>query len=695
MAAAAPGNEPKREFSGRVSLIGAEHAVPGSIFRLSLHLYTSTPEVSADRLETNLWFDRRFFAFERAEGAAGPVRSEPGRLRLAAEIKSPMAKEHQGEYRASRVVQLYFRALSGSGESDIILEGTRIFQKGEPIRMQRLMTDHARVRLHPRSPEDKNGDGLVSIGDLAVSAGAADERKIAEKLQIYPYKRVIVIGLDGAGNAVSPDAPYYPLLTAHSRRIGERFRLPHLRSLLEKGAVSYTVHSSEPTSSSPNWGAMLTGVEYGKHGVSNQVSGEAYYGGRYPTVFSRLRELAPERRLAFFSHWSHLRDGHIEPEAGVSVYSGEDDALVNQLVRYIESGQAVDTSLVFLVLDEVDNAGHARGWFTRSYYQALEQADQKVGRIYEALSRNGLLDDTLVLFVADHGGGTTAVGKALYRSRTHSHGGKQAATVFFGASGRTVAGERRLTGGRTRDVAATILSALGDERRIGDSRPLPGMFRPKEAGQASPDRMAALRSGKGAAGAAASAGIAQATSGAPLASPGAPSAAQAQQAVSPSAPASLAGRPTASVPSAPASRAASLSAPAGQVRLVRSLRPARPGYELSLAGTGSRTKAAVVRLSIGMGSRWNRPASALVDAVPLAPGVRAYLLPDPAHPGEVRLVVTSSGLLPLDKPLVRLVRPLAPAKEAVRLRLRPIEAAVADRDGVETLPAVKVISTLR
>jgi len=625
-------------FSGSIALLGAEHASPGGAFRLSLHIYSAGSAVMPDRVETDIWYDRKLFAFDHAVGLAEPAVREPGRVRVAAKASHPFPPAGRGEYRKSRVAELYFRPIAPAGEGRFVLQGTKFTRLGESLSVAHLTYGQAAVRIHPRQGEDRNGDGLVSIGDMALGAGGSGEQKkrIANKLALYPYKHVVVIGLDGAGNSVSPDAPYYRLLTAHALRKSDRFALPNLRSILNGGAVSYTASSTLPTSSSPNWGAMLTGVDYAKHGISNTRSGEAYYNGPYPTVFSRLREMVPERRLALFAHWDHLLNGHVEPAAGVTVFSGSDDKLVKDFADYVDSGQAADSALMFLVLDEVDNAGHDRGWFTRSYYRALQRADRKVGEVYAALRRNGLLDDTLVLLVADHGGGTSTAIKAAYRSHSHSHGGKQAATVFFAAAGRTVTAggvtsggnrEHLLSGGHTRDVAATILAALGDERPIGDSRPLPGMFRPAAAGQ---------RRG----------GIFPASSARPF-SP-------------------------------------------GKVRLQS--QPSAPGsalteYSLSLEGTGIRTKAAVVRIAPGAGSGPGAGVSPALRAVPLAAGVRAYLTPDRNRPGAVNLIVVAAGTLPQKAPLVRLALPKSAAGAAA---IQPLQAAVADSNGFETLPAVEL-----
>ena len=58
-----------------------------------------------------------------------------------------------------------------------------------------------------------------------------------------------------------------------------------------------------------------------------------------------------------------------------------------------------------------DKIGHAHGWGTAAYVLALEHVDREVGEFFKDLKKAGLLEETHVLVVSDHGG----VG--------HGHGG--------------------------------------------------------------------------------------------------------------------------------------------------------------------------------------------------------------------------------------------------------------------------------
>ncbi len=125
---------------------------------------------------------------------------------------------------------------------------------------------------------------------------------------------------------------------------------------------------------------------------------------------------------------------------------------------------------LFVQLDEVDGAGHHNGYGTHEYFSKITEIDGMVGRMYDAYQAAGIIDDTLFVCIADHGG------------INHSHGGwsDTEKRVFFAASGRGV------TGGEpefavTKDISAVVLYALGldipDYNENGYSSQVPeGMF---------------------------------------------------------------------------------------------------------------------------------------------------------------------------------------------------------------------------
>ena len=73
----------------------------------------------------------------------------------------------------------------------------------------------------------------------------------------------------------------------------------------------------------------------------------------------------------------------------------------DEAARYIEREKP---ELLFVHFSDPDEAGHADGWMTASYRKAALAADACLGTIYRALQQANILDDTLVIVSADHGG---------------------------------------------------------------------------------------------------------------------------------------------------------------------------------------------------------------------------------------------------------------------------------------------------
>lgn len=89
-----------------------------------------------------------------------------------------------------------------------------------------------------------------------------------------------------------------------------------------------------------------------------------------------------------------------------------------------------------------------------------------------------MLDDTLIVMLPDHGGGTENPDKTLGSATSHGQDSALATTTFLAASGRTVATDidkEILQGGTTKDLNATVLKALG-VNAMGDSNVINGMF---------------------------------------------------------------------------------------------------------------------------------------------------------------------------------------------------------------------------
>lgn len=263
------------------------------------------------------------------------------------------------------------------------------------------------------------------------------------------YKHVFIIGVDGAGGAFrTVDTPNFDRIFAD-------------------GAVKYDVRTEVLSDSGPNWASMLTGVSYFKHRIHNGNSGEVQRDSstKYPTIFGIARKARPDAQLASFVNWNNVNFGMIETDIGVTEHqNGDDNALTDDICAYFEAGNR--PTIFFVQIDLVDAAGHAHGSDSAEYRDAIRTADGYIGRIHDALSRNGLLDDGLFIVTADHGhkieGG-------------HGRFSKREQLTTIAAAGKTViAGGRMDKLTRDRDIAAIALYALGLDKTDRMTARLPG-----------------------------------------------------------------------------------------------------------------------------------------------------------------------------------------------------------------------------
>ncbi|MBQ7688573.1 MAG: alkaline phosphatase [Clostridia bacterium] len=277
---------------------------------------------------------------------------------------------------------------------------------------------------------------VLMIFPFSAAASAASHTKSPS---FGAYKHVFIIGVDGAGRFIK-DAD-----------------TPNFDRIFKNGAVKYTARTEVPTDSGPNWGSILTGVSYFKHKIHNGNSGERQRTSdtKYPTVFTYVRRAQPDAELASFVNWNNVNFGMIETDIGVTeVRVGDDAALTDEICAYFDEGNA--PAVFFVQLDGVDAAGHAHGSASDEYFAAIHTADGYVGRIYDAVDRNGLMEDGLFIVVADHG-----------HKKTGGHGrfSRRETDTTIAVAGKTV-----VPGGtldkttRDRDVAAITLAALGVER---------------------------------------------------------------------------------------------------------------------------------------------------------------------------------------------------------------------------------------
>ena len=253
------------------------------------------------------------------------------------------------------------------------------------------------------------------------------------------YDHVFIIGVDGAG------------------RFFRNADTPNFDRIFDDGAVDYTARAEIITTSAQNWGAILTGVSYLTHKLTNEITGEKERSSdtKYPTIFKYARDAYPDAELASIVNWSNIGKGIIENDINVTkLYPGDDEAVTDAICDYFNAGNS--PKLFFVQLDSVDHVGHESGSRSQEFIDQIETVDGYLGRIYDAIEANGLMENGLFIVVADHG-----------HTLTGGHGGLtlRETQVTLAVKGKTVKdGGTMDADTRNRDVAAIALYALGIEK---------------------------------------------------------------------------------------------------------------------------------------------------------------------------------------------------------------------------------------
>ncbi|MBQ4354778.1 MAG: alkaline phosphatase family protein [Clostridia bacterium] len=269
------------------------------------------------------------------------------------------------------------------------------------------------------------------------------------------YKRVALIGVDGAGNFF------------------RNADTPNLDRIFRDGSVAYDVYTSKPSISAECWGSMLHGVTPDMHRLTNGICSSIPYDTKslFPSAFRVIRENDPDCELASFCNWNPINFGIIENDLGVYKDTARDAELTDRICAYLEEH---DPKFLFVQFDEVDGAGHRNDYGTKAHLDQITITDGYIGRIWEAYEKRGFIEDTLFIVTADHGG---------FRC---SHGGETDAEmlVMYALSGRTVQKGGAAADMQIRDSASVVLYALGYEQPESWTSMVPsGVFEGVTAGE--------------------------------------------------------------------------------------------------------------------------------------------------------------------------------------------------------------------
>jgi predicted AlkP superfamily pyrophosphatase or phosphodiesterase len=230
---------------------------------------------------------------------------------------------------------------------------------------------------------------------LALSAilfmGACAPKETAQTEPIASH--VILIGLDGWGTWCM-----------------EKGECPFIREMMQEGSFTLNKRTVLPSSSGPNWAAMMNGTPVEATGIiSNNATPDfkplvLTEHNAQPTFFHQLKQVCPEAETGVICEWGDFMN-YTDPACVDYQKKIEDpetftEAVVEESVKYIQEKKPV---LCFIHIDALDHKGHANGQGSPEYYAELPLVDSRVQRIVEGIKAAGIYEDSIIMLTSDHG----------------------------------------------------------------------------------------------------------------------------------------------------------------------------------------------------------------------------------------------------------------------------------------------------
>ncbi|MDQ3394799.1 MAG: alkaline phosphatase family protein [Bacteroidota bacterium] len=211
----------------------------------------------------------------------------------------------------------------------------------------------------------------------------------------------------------------------------EKVSTPHLDNISQKGGYARIFVGGEkgsynetPTISAPGYMDLLTATWANKHNVWDNYNQEPNY--NYWNIFRLIETGNPDAKTAIFSTWEDNRtilvgegakdaggfkidyafDGFEKdtvrfPHDPLRNYIAKIDSLVVEEAADYISNNGPDLSWVYL--EYPDDVGHGLG-DSDYFYKSVENADQQIGKIWEAVEKRiALGEEWMIVVTTDHG----------------------------------------------------------------------------------------------------------------------------------------------------------------------------------------------------------------------------------------------------------------------------------------------------
>jgi predicted AlkP superfamily pyrophosphatase or phosphodiesterase len=225
---------------------------------------------------------------------------------------------------------------------------------------------------------------------------------------------------------------------------------PNVDRLIASGASTMSARTVMPSVTLPCHMSLFHSVGADRHGITTNTWMPQVR--PIPGLTDALH--AAGKTTAAFFNWEELRDlsrpgslDHIFFSATAGDLSGAGDREIAKAAnQHISEHQP---NFAFVYLGCTDETGHAHGWMTDEYLNAISNADRCIGTVLEAMR-----EESVAVVIADHGG----------HEKTHGTPSDEDMTIPVVISRQGQEARRTLDQDvQITDIAPTIVSLLSVE----------------------------------------------------------------------------------------------------------------------------------------------------------------------------------------------------------------------------------------
>lgn len=211
----------------------------------------------------------------------------------------------------------------------------------------------------------------------------------------WKAKHVVLIGLDGWG--------------AYSV---EKAETPNIKKLMADGSYTLKKRSVLPSSSAVNWASMFMGAGPELHGFTEWgsqkpelPSHEISHYGLFPSIWGLFRDANPNAEMGYIYEWGGMKYlaemQAMNKEVNIAPSESNPRGCTDTAISYIKEARPAFVGIIF---EQPDGVGHGDGHDTPAYYAKMKELDGYIGEIVQAVKDAGMLDETIFILTADHGG---------------------------------------------------------------------------------------------------------------------------------------------------------------------------------------------------------------------------------------------------------------------------------------------------